>query len=714
MVKTRDSIRTRLRRMVLLLCVASLLVSGAVGLVGLLTVRGRVLADNANLGETAARTSADALLAQMQQNLLNVVADKAGLADAELGRFDEQVGNFARYIGGLYAEPERYVGREVLPPDTANAGVYTMQRSLARQDVAPGDIMAEAALLGNTEQVFAPVVAAAPDTIATIYLGTETGLMISYDPYSAASDTGGEFYYDYLASSWYGAARDAGHTVFTDVYDDALGRGLTVTCAAPFYDGARFAGVVAMDILVGDLNRMLIDVDFSAGSYAFLIDRSGAVIASPDALADTGFLNVYDASAPLSQAAGSVMGVTPGVLFLDGCYYGTAPIASAGWHLIVSVPESDIVAPAQDIRQTIAATTDTTAVSMEKSIRAAVLAFAAAFVLIAVLVVLLSSRFASNLTGPLLALGRDVKKISGGDLTYRARVRTNDEIGDLAKEFNAMTASLDQYVKDLTSVTAEKERIGAELDVATHIQKSMLPCIFPAFPDREEIDIYATMDPAKEVGGDFYDFFMVDERHLAVVMADVSGKGVPAALFMVIGKTLIKDHTTPGRDLGEVFTEVNRLLCESNSEGLFITAFEGVLDLVSGEFRYVNAGHEMPFIARKGEGYTVQKIRPGFVLAGMEGMRYRAGSTTLAPGDRLFQYTDGVTEATNAANELYGMERLEKVLNLNRDKDPTRLLPAVKADIDAFVGEAPQFDDITMLCLEYRARMEVRDERTDD
>ncbi|MDE7017560.1 MAG: PP2C family protein-serine/threonine phosphatase, partial [Lachnospiraceae bacterium] len=208
-----------------------------------------------------------------------------------------------------------------------------------------------------------------------------------------------------------------------------------------------------------------------------------------------------------------------------------------------------------------------------------------------------------------------------------------------------------------------------------------------------------------EVGGDFYDFFMVDERHLAIVMADVSGKGVPAALFMVIGKTLIKDHTQPGRDLGEVFTEVNDLLCESNSEGLFITAFEGVLDLVSGEFTFVNAGHEIPFICKKGGSYEPYKVRAGFVLAGMEGIRYQCGSMQLSPGDRLFQYTDGVTEATDKDGKLYGMCRLGEVLGQNASLPPTELLVKIKEDIDTFVGDAPQFDDITMLCLEYRERM---------
>lgn len=272
---------------------------------------------------------------------------------------------------------------------------------------------------------------------------------------------------------------------------------------------------------------------------------------------------------------------------------------------------------------------------------------------------------------------------------------------------NVMIEKLEEYIENLTAVMSEKERIGAELGVATHIQSSMLPCIFPAFPDRNEIDIYANMTPAKEVGGDFYDFFMVDDRHLAIVMADVSGKGVPAALFMVIGKTLIKDHTVPGRNLGDVFTEVNNILCESNDNGMFITAFEGVLDLVTGEFRYVNAGHEKPFIYRKGKGYEEYKTRAGFVLAGMENIKYKAQVIQLEVGNKIFQYTDGVTEATDKDNQLYGMDRLSSVLNLKCTAcSPEETLKLVKEDIDAFVGGADQFDDITMLCLEYAWKME--------
>ena len=308
---------------------------------------------------------------------------------------------------------------------------------------------------------------------------------------------------------------------------------------------------------------------------------------------------------------------------------------------------------------------------------------------------------------PILAVTDEAKRFADSNTPSDklSSINKNDEIGVLAKAVGKMETDIVEYVENLTLVTAEKERIGAELSIATQIQADMLPGIFPAFPDKPEFDIYATMNPAKEVGGDFYDFFMVDESHLAIVMADVSGKGVPAALFMVIGKTLIKDHTQPGRDLGEVFTEVNNILCESNSEGLFITAFEGVLDLVSGEFTFVNAGDEIPFICKKDDSYEPYKIRAGFVLAGMEGIRYQCGTMQLSPGDRLFQYTDGVTEATDKDGRLYGMGRLGEILAQNAALPPMELLGKIKEDIDAFVGDAPQFDDITMLCLEYKERM---------
>ena len=678
MEQKRQPIRKKVQRMVLLISIASLLLTSAVGLSSMLRIKG---------------DSEDALIRQMNQNLLNVVKDKAALADSELGKYADSIQDFAAYIHGLYRSPENYVQREVLPPDAANAGICTMQRYMADADVSVEDTAQERALLGNLEQVWAPVFTGSGDIITTIYVGTESGFLLSYDERSDLGVEPGsdESYFDYYQSSWYTSARDAGGVVFTDTYPDSYGRGLMISCASPFYDeNDRFAGVVCMDILIGDLTSHVIDVDLGEGAYAFLVSGSGDIIASAVMEdADAAFENILDASSAVYEASGPIMSGETGAMLSGGVYYAYTPVSSANWKFCVHIPESLVLAPVK---------------AMERNIVAAIIAFIVILALIILCVVLMVRRFSRNLTAPLIALGKDAQTISSGDLDYRAEIRSNDEIGDLAKSFNGMAASLKEYIENLTAVTAEKERIGAELDVATHIQKSMLPCIFPAFPDRKEFDVYATMNPAKEVGGDFYDFFMVDDTHLAVVMADVSGKGVPAALFMVIGKTLIKDHTEPGISLGDVFSDVNNMLCDSNSEGLFITAFEGVLDLVTGEFRYVNAGHEPPYICKQGEGYEAYRIKAGFVLAGMEDLRYREGSLQLSAGDRIFLYTDGVTEATDAENQLYGSERLHRVLNDHLDANPEALLAAVKADVDHFVGDAPQFDDITMLCMEYRGQ----------
>lgn len=277
-----------------------------------------------------------------------------------------------------------------------------------------------------------------------------------------------------------------------------------------------------------------------------------------------------------------------------------------------------------------------------------------------------------------------------------------DEIGALAVSFRNMVGELDEYMANLAAVTADKERIATELNVATQIQASMLPCIFPAFPGRKEFDVYATMTPAKEVGGDFYDFFLVDDDHLALVMADVSGKGVPAALFMVIAKTLLKNAAQTGMPPKAILEKVNNQLCENNEAEMFVTVWLGIFEISTGKLTASNAGHEYPAVRHKDGKFELYKDRHGFVLAGMEDARYREYEMDLKAGDTLFVYTDGVAEATDAENTLYGTERMLAALNRDEGADPEALLHNVKEDIDAFVGKAPQFDDITMLALKIK------------
>lgn len=282
----------------------------------------------------------------------------------------------------------------------------------------------------------------------------------------------------------------------------------------------------------------------------------------------------------------------------------------------------------------------------------------------------------------------------------KLQICTGDEIENLFCAFRQMEQDINQYIEDITFVTAEKERIGAELNVATQIQADMLPGIFPAFPERKEFDIFASMNPAKEVGGDFYDFFLVDEDHLAMVIADVSGKGVPAALFMVIAKTLIKNQMVMGGSPKAVLEAVNNQLCENNEAEMFVTVWLAVYEISTGNVTAANAGHEYPAIRRAGGSFELLKDPHGFVLAGMENVRYKEYEFELHAGDTLFVYTDGVPEATDAGQTLFGTERMLEALNEACDSEPKKLIDGVKKEIDRFVGEALQFDDITMLSLQ--------------
>lgn len=259
-----------------------------------------------------------------------------------------------------------------------------------------------------------------------------------------------------------------------------------------------------------------------------------------------------------------------------------------------------------------------------------------------------------------------------------------------------------QMVLEQEEITKKSSRIESELTLANDIQAHMLPTIFPPYPDCEEVRLYASMTPAKEVGGDFYDFFMLDDRNIAFIVADVSGKGVPAALFMVIAKTLIKNETNMGSELADIFTKINHMLCEGNDNNMFVTAWMGILNTETGVLRYVNAGHNPPLIKTGDQEFKYLKSKPGFVLAGMDGIRYKQYELQMCPGDSIFLYTDGVTEATNAKKEMFGEYRLQNYLNQHTSEDVKQILQGLKAEIFQFTGEEEQFDDITMLILNYQ------------
>ena len=283
-----------------------------------------------------------------------------------------------------------------------------------------------------------------------------------------------------------------------------------------------------------------------------------------------------------------------------------------------------------------------------------------------------------------------------------SKINLNNEIGELASDVTDLSHELDNYMVEMQKITAEKERIGTELNLANRIQHSMLPHSFPPFPDREEFEIYASMDAAREVGGDFYDFFIIDDNHLGLIMADVSGKGVPAALFMMISKTILQSVAMLGGSAEDILTRTNEALCSSNQVDMFVTVWAGILDISTGTIKAANAGHEYPALKKPDGQYELLKDKHGLVIGGMEDAKYHEYEIKLEPGSKIFLYTDGVPEATDANKSMFGTERMIEALNSEPDANPERTLEIVRQRVDEFVKDAEQFDDLTMMCLEYK------------
>jgi len=326
--------------------------------------------------------------------------------------------------------------------------------------------------------------------------------------------------------------------------------------------------------------------------------------------------------------------------------------------------------------------------SMLTSIFMQVIIFATLFVFIYILI----KRVIIN---NLQKVNDTLARITKGDLNVTVDVRSNKEFSSLSDDINSTVTTLKRYIAEAAA------RIDKELEYAKQIQLSALPT---NFPKGEDYNIYAQMIAAKEVGGDFYDFYKLNDTTVAFLAADVSGKGIPAAMFMMTAKTIIKDLAESGMAVNDIFTKANEKLCENNESGMFVTAWMGILDITTGNLQFANAGHNPPVLKRAKGEFEYLRTRAGFVLAGMEGVRYRIGELTLLAGDRLFLYTDGVPEATNTENQLYGEDRLLNFMNQNATMEAVKLLPALKANIDEFVGAAPQFDDITMLMFDYKPK----------
>jgi sigma-B regulation protein RsbU (phosphoserine phosphatase) len=397
-------------------------------------------------------------------------------------------------------------------------------------------------------------------------------------------------------------------------------------------------------------------------------------------------------------------GILPVIVDGKDYFLAFAPVNNTGWSFGTLALRNDIAAAAEDGKNYFLKQIDGFNSRLQKKFF--LFTFISALIFIGLLYILFpaSNKLAHRFVKPINELSDGVREITGGNFDKKLEIQTGDEIQHLAICFNAMTDELKTQMANLTKATAEKERIATELNVATQIQNGMLP---KDFPERNDVELLATMTPAKEVGGDFYDFYFIDETHLAITVADVSGKGISAALFMVIAKTILNNFavSTLNREgLAEVVAAANDKLCANNDAMMFVTTFIGVLDLETGEFVYVNAGHNPPVIYHAEENRCdFLDVKKNFVLGPMDGIPFAEQRTTFKKGDLIFLYTDGVTEALNVKDEEYLPDRLIKFMNSTDCRvDLHELLKNVRADVAAHVGEAEQSDDITMFALRFK------------
>ncbi len=546
----------------------------------------------------------------------------------------------------------------------------------ANQDIFGATVAFEPYALNPQSRFFAPYAFRAKDgSIALTELGSEE--------------------YNYFLWDWYAIPRYLNRPVWSEPYfDEGGGNILMATYSHPFYDlssgRALFRGVVTADISLEELQAAISSVSLYRSGYAVLISRNGRFLSHPDPrriMHDSIFSLAEELNLPELRRIGRQMiqGRTD-FFSLTGleagrrCLVYFAPVPATGWSVGVVIPQAELYADIASLNRTV------------------LLIGVAGFSLLFLVVVLISR----SITRPLKSLVGATTQIAKGNLDVPLPpVTVKDEVGQLSLSVDEMRLALKDYINDLTETTRARERIESELKIARSIQMNFLPKRFPPFPERREFDIFAVLEPAKEVGGDLYDFFFLDDDHLFFSIGDVSDKGVPAALFMAVTKTLMKGIAEQRFDLSEVLARVNVELCQGNESSMFVTLFCAVLDLRDGRLCFSNAGHNPPLLLRPDQDGQWLALPPGLVLGGMEEAVYQTRELVLEPGDRLLLYTDGVTEAMNSEKKLFSEAGLLAQTGSEAPGDIRILVTEVLESVHRFSAGAPQSDDITLLALVY-------------
>lgn len=698
MSSIRLHVRTKILITFLVLSLISLGVTAFVAFVIIGDAGALAEGSSTALGREAVNDSSTALIASAEQGLMQIASGQAAVTDIMFRDTEAEIDILSAQAAVLEKEPPPAVTapwyvREQSPPVSGASLVIFATGT----EVTPAS--EEFRSLAGMHPLLVAVKETDPD-VESVSVATGSGMVWMY-PAAGSIPPG----YDPRTRDWYRAAEASDHAVWSEPYVDAGGRGLMVTCSKAVRSGRYGVWVIGIDVTIDSINEKILNLTLNGAGYPVLLDSSGTVISRPG-LSDNGtrwdepFIgdNAFSRADPALVAVARDMtagksGIARVRFNATESYVAYAPVQSLNWSFAVSMPVDRILEPVRATEEKLGSETAVTRARISEQTDRLLAIFAALFFFLFVVVVFLSWTLARMISRPVIVLKEGAGVLGSGDLDHRVDLRTGDEFEELALSFNTMAQDLRTSIENLRRTTAEKERYTRELEIAKEIQDTFLP---ESAPDIPGIGIAGATIPAMEIGGDFYDFIPAGEGRWGMVMADVSGKGISAALFMALSRTLLHVSGMTSPDPAAAVRTANRWIFGDSRSSMFVTVFYGVLDPERLRFSYVNAGHNPPVLVREDGAQELSGSR-GIALGVVADVAIAATDLDLRHGDLLVLYTDGVTEAFNDRDEAFGEDRLRAFLQKNRKKPAQAILDCLVAEIRAFTGSAPQSDDITLV-----------------
>jgi sigma-B regulation protein RsbU (phosphoserine phosphatase) len=700
--KFRFGIKTKILTAFLGLSLLALVIFGLIALNGIATLSDYSLRSSKSLGDSAVNDSIIALEKRAEENLLLLVKDQADISNNVFTKVESEMYIMTQYASALLNKTsiERLT---VYSQQQAPNSPYDASVNLIAPNITIAQLRDEINYTSNMDEIFKAIYMNNP-IIEQVYLGTISGIAQLY-PWASGIDAS----FDPTQRDWFINARQAGKLCWSEPYLDAVGHGLMVTCSIPVVSAEKdYFWVIGTDITTDTINQKIISTQIGENSYAFMLDSTGKVINHPEFINGNRNWNETFQTNNLiisnnEQLRTIAQNMTQGLTGVTMCtiegvdsYVAYAPLTSTNWSLCIVLPVDDIIAPMVATKEKINGSMDIVNDYISKQAQDTTNMFIIIFTGLSFTVIASALLLAGTIVKPIMTLKKGAESIGSGNLRARVDVKSGDELEALAGSFNQMAQDLQEHIAELQRTTSEKERLIKELEIAKGIQQSFLP---EEEPKIENIDIAAVNIPAKEVGGDFYDFIPIDIDKWGLTIADVSGKGVPAALFMALSRTLIRASATGNPNVSNAIEKANDLICADAKSGMFVTLFYAILDTKKRSLKYVNAGHNPPLLLKKPAGDLLLLKAQGIALGVIDGIKLEEAEIQLEKDDIITLFTDGVTEAINEKEEQFGQQRLLKIIQENCNLPARDIVKKIQEEVTKFSGGQPQFDDITLMII---------------